>query len=53
MAEIKKRGGARSGSGPKRKDPDEKKQTVHFMVKRKYVDIARGIIKPIVDQINK
>lgn len=47
------RGGARPNSGPKKKDPQEKKVTVAFYIKRKHVEKAKAEIKPIVDKINE
>jgi hypothetical protein len=47
------RGGARPNSGPKKIDPQEKKVTVAFYIKRKHVEKAKKKIKPIVDKINK
>lgn len=45
-------GGARPGTGPKPKVPDEKKVTVSFQIKRKHIEVAKAKIQPIVDRIN-
>jgi hypothetical protein len=54
MKEDKRKlnGGARQGTGPKPKDEMEKKVTVSFQIKRKHVEAAKAIIKPLVDGIN-
>jgi hypothetical protein len=52
MKPNNRHGGARPNSGPKKKDPKEKKVTVAFYIKRKHVEKAKAKIKPIVDKIN-
>ena len=49
----KNNGGARLGSGPKKKDPLDKKVTVPFQIKLRNVEKAKAKIQPIVDRINK
>ena len=49
----KNNGGARPGSGPKKKDPQEKKVPLTFQIKRKHLGKAKAEIQPIVDKINK
>ena len=45
-------GGAREGSGRLPIDPEEKKVTVPFQIKRKHIAKAKTIIQKIVDEIN-
>ncbi len=52
MDNRKNNGGARLGTGPKPKNPDDKKVTVPFQIKRKHVETAKAKIQPIVDKIN-
>lgn len=53
MDKRKNNGGARPGSGPKPKDPREKKVQLTFMVKQKAAYLAKMKIQPIIDKINK
>lgn len=48
----KTRGGARIGTGPKPIDEMEKKVTVSFYIKKKYVEAAKAKLQPLVDKIN-
>ena len=45
-------GGARPGSGKKKLPEGEKKITVSFQVKQKYVELARVKIQKLIDEIN-
>jgi hypothetical protein len=49
---IKKKGGARPGTGPKPMKVEERKVTVPFYIKRKHVAEAKRIIQEIVDKLN-
>ncbi len=48
----KNNGGARSGTGPKLKNENEKKVTVSFYIKKKHVEAAKAKLQPLVDKIN-
>jgi hypothetical protein len=50
--EPKKKGGARAGAGKKPINPDDKKVTVPFQVKRKHVSNAKAALQPLIDMIN-
>lgn len=52
MIKKKQHGGARTGTGPKLKDPDDKIVQVPFFIKKKHIEEAKKVIQPIVDQIN-
>ena len=45
-------GGSRIGAGAKRKNPEEKKVTIPFQIKRKHIEKAKKLLKPLVDEIN-
>lgn len=46
-------GGKRKKTGRKPIDQSEKKKTLSFYVKNKHIEIARKLIQPIVDKLNK
>lgn len=48
----KNNGGARPGSGRAPINPDEKKVTVIFYIKKKHIEKAKKQLQPIVDSIN-
>ena len=45
-------GGTRPGSGQKKKDPAEKKETVSFQIKSKHVPAAKLEIQAILQKYN-
>jgi len=53
MDKRKNNGGKRPGSGPKKKEVEEKKVQVVIGIKSKNVEAFKAKIKPVVDRMNR